>query len=289
MRRPSRPRRTVPAAGFTLVELLVVIGIIALLIGILMPALTRARRSAIQVTCQSNLRQIGLAYHMYVNDNKGMLLPGELRWTTPAAPNYMFWYMALRPYVNKNLAASGNENRAVALWKCPADETRGGYASAGATLLPRYGGAQGGILPSQEAANSHEYLGRSYAVNGHGTSGWYRNRSGRNTWAKANEYWIRSNKVRRHAETIIVTDFDWWGGNTNSFWIKPPFAPFGASWAGWEEILVRTAKRHPNDNINSLFLDGHVTSIPLKDLRRDGKQERLWFRDYPNDWPGPGL
>jgi prepilin-type N-terminal cleavage/methylation domain-containing protein/prepilin-type processing-associated H-X9-DG protein len=73
----SRPRAN--DAAFTLVELLVVIGIIALLIGILLPVLSGAREQAKTAACLSNLRQIGQAFNLYAAENKQYVLPGHIR------------------------------------------------------------------------------------------------------------------------------------------------------------------------------------------------------------------
>ena len=70
--RRSSSRRT---KGFTLVELLVVIGIIAVLVAMLLPALNKAQEQARRTACLSNMHQIGLAMIMYANDNKGFVPP----------------------------------------------------------------------------------------------------------------------------------------------------------------------------------------------------------------------
>jgi prepilin-type N-terminal cleavage/methylation domain-containing protein/prepilin-type processing-associated H-X9-DG protein len=72
--RGSRPSRR---TGFTLVELLVVIGIIALLISILLPALGKAREQGNALKCLSNIRQLGIAFQMYANENKSYYPAGS--------------------------------------------------------------------------------------------------------------------------------------------------------------------------------------------------------------------
>ncbi|MEA2736025.1 MAG: hypothetical protein QOE14_2476, partial [Humisphaera sp.] len=74
MKRPA-DRRPPRSAGFTLVELLVVIGIIAILVGILLPTLAKARKSAYRVQCQSSLRQFVIANQAYLNVSRDWNLP----------------------------------------------------------------------------------------------------------------------------------------------------------------------------------------------------------------------
>jgi prepilin-type processing-associated H-X9-DG protein len=123
-----------PMSGFTLVELLVVIGMIALLISMLLPALNKARRTAGITACASNLRQVAVGALMYANDNKGWLPPmrqdaGQANYQM--ANNIYSWSTAFgagdttvgggmgRLVAGKYLGGGGGDvNRAAVTW-CP--------------------------------------------------------------------------------------------------------------------------------------------------------------------------
>ncbi len=104
--------------GFTLIELLVVIAIIALLISLLLPSLAAARATAKRVACAANMRQIGLAFMMYLNDNRG-------RFPRPAvlarAEDWIYWHKRrdinqsrVAPYLGSTFDAR--------VFRCPVDD-----------------------------------------------------------------------------------------------------------------------------------------------------------------------
>lgn len=118
--------------GFTLPELLVVIGLIATLVAILLPVLSKAREAANQVKCMSNLRQLSAAFMMYANNNRGSF-PGAALGefgasVLPSPADWIYWQSgrdinqsAIAPY----LGARGGTLRSVL--RCPTD-----------SLIPRH-------------------------------------------------------------------------------------------------------------------------------------------------------
>ena len=112
--------------GFTLIELLIVIAIIAILAAILFPVFQKARARAYRATCQSNLKQMGLAVMLYTQDNDETLMPGH----PLAAPNpdgggnYGGWAGPVYPYL-----------RSPQVFLCPTDP-RTPQTTGGVTFNP---------------------------------------------------------------------------------------------------------------------------------------------------------
>jgi len=167
--------------GFTLVELLVVIGIIALLIGVLLPALTKARNASRVVACLSNMRQLATAVAGYVASNRGTLPEAMNRNMVSGSPNFFpnpaqyglpAWTPATHvsgltyvlPSIGESLAPylSKDGSQSDAIWQCPSAQKgvetgQGAYVSAGTNPLSGFA-ADDRWQPSYFYMNTKWYL-----------------------------------------------------------------------------------------------------------------------------------
>ena len=117
-RTTSRTHRS----GFTLVELLIVVGIIALLIGIAMPALSAVQRESRKTACKSNLRQLGLAVRLYTDQNKNKYprspaLPSVNPYNQPSVMERLSSFVSVSLTPDQVKSGEG----VMAVFRCPAD------------------------------------------------------------------------------------------------------------------------------------------------------------------------
>jgi prepilin-type N-terminal cleavage/methylation domain-containing protein/prepilin-type processing-associated H-X9-DG protein len=268
--------------GFTLVELLVVIGIIALLIGILMPALNQARRQARSVKCLANLRSIGQGFYLYAQSNNGKWPVARHETKAPLPAVSVRWTDRIAEFITPNVMRNMADMKAVnerlressAIWGCPewqkqeddyntsadgADYIRVGYAMQPYLNLPDNEGA------AAEKASNRAYIDNANAGRYFPQTTWNRKGSDRLLVADApNDYISLSIRTRGGFNSGHV----WWPWTTPNAGDITKIATQVHFWVdGGRHGKPGTPKNNQYNNryINAVFCDGSARSVSVRE------------------------
>jgi prepilin-type N-terminal cleavage/methylation domain-containing protein/prepilin-type processing-associated H-X9-DG protein len=270
--------------GFTLAELLVVIAVVAVLMTLLSPAVTAARRAAHRAQCAGQMRQIAFAMHLYASENRNML-PFAAR-TAGDGTRTVSWDDLIRPMIGPPMTdAEMNapvSRKPLSLFRCPADRTRD-------------------RTPATAAAK------RSYAmiraINGNtyplldfdGTAAEHTIDLEANPTEWKHRISVKLTEIRRPAETLLVVEspgeFNLQGNDgIHSCYVDKPADVSQFTRFTNDPLTPAMARRtFHGATWNFAFCDGHVAAMLLEDTARTPrgttdffKARGIWTRS-PND------
>jgi len=251
------------ARGFTLIELLVVIAIIAILAAILFPVYTEARIAGLRTSCAGNLKQLGYAIKMYMDDNNGCF-PASYTYGVesgnPVPPaGHASWTVWIGKYIRKH---SGT-------FTCP------GMAA------PHMVQVNVGQTPA-------DYINLGYGYNE------YINYS----WKLGNQY-MRESAMRASQHVLLLADcyrnslvHDWNDPNDSTFPPDKDNLPSGMNRVRYADVLVKGSNEYPrvrHGGPNVLFCDLHVSRMLIDKFKAfdySGAGHPTTCRESPIIWPG---